>query len=52
MAGCKPILGVDGCHLKGPWPGILFTVVAKDGNNNIFSVAWAVVEIESSETWT
>lgn len=51
MAGCRPILGVDGCHLKGPYPGILLSAVGKDGNNNIFPVAWALVEVENSETW-
>ncbi|XP_021717626.1 uncharacterized protein LOC110685404 [Chenopodium quinoa] len=52
MASCRPILGVDDCHLNGPWPGILLTAIAKHGNNNIFPVASAVVETESSETWT
>lgn len=51
MAGCRPILGVDGAHLKGPYTGILMTAVGKDGNNNLFPVAWAVVETENSETW-
>lgn len=51
ISGCRPILGVDGAHLKGPYPGILLTAVGKDGNNNIFPVAWAVVEVENSETW-
>ncbi|XP_010677722.1 uncharacterized protein LOC104893324 [Beta vulgaris subsp. vulgaris] len=40
MDRCKPILGVDGCHLRGPYPGILLTAVGKDGNNNIFPVVW------------
>ncbi|XP_021747874.1 uncharacterized protein LOC110713735 [Chenopodium quinoa] len=52
MAGCRPILGVDGAHLKGAYPGILLTAVGKNGNNNIFPVAWAVVEVENGETWT
>ncbi|XP_056692339.1 uncharacterized protein [Spinacia oleracea] len=52
MGGCRPILGVDGCHLRGPYPGILLTAVGKDGNNNIFPVAWAVVETEDRDTWT
>lgn len=52
MAGCRPILGVDGAHLKGPYSGILLTAVGKDGNNNLYPVAWAVVETENSETWT
>ncbi|XP_048504223.2 uncharacterized protein LOC125499449 [Beta vulgaris subsp. vulgaris] len=52
LAGCRPILGIDGAHLRGPYPGILLTAVGKDGNNNIFPVAWAIVETENSETWT
>lgn len=52
MAGCRPILGVDGCHLRGPFPGMLLAAVGKDGNNNIFPVAWAIVEVENKETWT
>lgn len=51
MGGCRPIIGVDGAHLKGPYPGIIFTAVGKDGNNNIYPVAWAVVETESADTW-
>ena len=52
IAGCRPIMGVDGAHLRGPFPDILLTAVGKDGNNNIFPVAWAVVEVENTETWT
>ncbi|XP_057529474.1 uncharacterized protein LOC130808054 [Amaranthus tricolor] len=52
VAGCRPIIGVDGAHLKGPFPGVLLTAVGKDGNNNIFPVAWAVVETKNVETWT
>ena len=52
IAGCRPILGVHGAHLKGAYPGILLIAVGKDGNNNIFPIAWAVVEVENGETWT
>ncbi|KAL8485722.1 hypothetical protein ACS0TY_027852 [Phlomoides rotata] len=49
--GCRPIIGVDGCHLKGPHKGILLTVVGVDANNNLYPIAWAVVNTESRETW-
>ncbi|XP_056687839.1 uncharacterized protein [Spinacia oleracea] len=52
MGGCGPIIGVDGAHLRGSYTGILLTAVGKDGNNNIFPVAWAVVETENAETWS
>ncbi|XP_074318058.1 uncharacterized protein LOC141654843 [Silene latifolia] len=48
---CRPIIGVDMCHLKGPYPRICLVAVGKDGNNNIFPIAWAVVEVENPQTW-
>ena len=50
MAGCRPILGVDGAHLEGQFSAILLTTVGK--NENIFLVAYAVVETDNEETWT
>ncbi|XP_074297239.1 uncharacterized protein LOC141627945 [Silene latifolia] len=49
--GCRPIIGIDGCHLKGVFPGMCLVAVGKDGNNNIYPVAWAVVEVENTEAW-
>ncbi|MBA0841175.1 hypothetical protein Goarm_003683 [Gossypium armourianum] len=31
--GCKLILGLDGCFLKGPFKGELLAAVRRDGNN-------------------
>ncbi|KAK4407961.1 hypothetical protein Sango_0377100 [Sesamum angolense] len=50
-AGCRPIIGVDGCHLKGPNGGILLTAIGVDPNNNLFPIAYAVVNKECRETW-
>ncbi|XP_074321758.1 uncharacterized protein LOC141658929 [Silene latifolia] len=52
LAGCRPLVGVDGCHLKGAYPGMCLVAVGKDGNNNIYPIAWAVVEVENGETWS
>ncbi|XP_021727672.1 uncharacterized protein LOC110694816 [Chenopodium quinoa] len=49
---CRPLIGLDGCHLKGAYPRKILVAVAKDGNNNLFSLAWAIVEIENKETWS
>ncbi|XP_074288028.1 uncharacterized protein LOC141613187 [Silene latifolia] len=51
VRGCRLIIGVDGSHLKGPYPGMCLVAVGKDGNNNIFPIAWAVVEVENTQTW-
>ncbi|KAL2251025.1 UNVERIFIED_CONTAM: hypothetical protein Sindi_2224800 [Sesamum indicum] len=50
-AGCRPIIGVDGCQLKGPHGGILLTTVGVDPNNNLFPICYAVVDKECRETW-
>lgn len=33
MSGCRPIIGLDACHLKGPFLGQLMHAVGKDANN-------------------
>ncbi|XP_058223113.1 uncharacterized protein LOC131332829 [Rhododendron vialii] len=48
---CRPIIGLDDCHLKGPYGGILLTAVGIDANNQIYPFSYAVVEIEKYKTW-
>ncbi|XP_021859917.2 uncharacterized protein [Spinacia oleracea] len=52
MRGCRSIIGLDGCHLTGLFTGICLVAVASDGNNNIYPLAWAVVDTERTDTWT
>ncbi|KAH7836526.1 hypothetical protein Vadar_002444 [Vaccinium darrowii] len=51
LNGCRPFLGIDGCHLKGPYGGVLISAVALDGNNGLFPIAIGVVEVECKESW-
>ncbi|KAL7167416.1 hypothetical protein ACSBR2_037970 [Camellia fascicularis] len=48
--GCRPFIVMDGCHLKGPFGGILFAVVGLDGNNGLYPVAIAAVESECKDS--
>ena len=50
-AGCRPVIGLDGCHIKGHHSGQLLTTVGIDPNNGMFPVAFAVVESECKESW-
>ena len=34
--GCRPIIGLDGCHLKGRFEWQILFAVARDANDNIF----------------
>ncbi|KAI3451306.1 hypothetical protein Pfo_007971 [Paulownia fortunei] len=51
LSGCRPIIGVDGYHLKGPHGGVLLTAVGVDPNNNLYSIAYVVVYKECRNTW-
>jgi hypothetical protein len=43
---CRPLIGLDACFLKGDYGGQLMAAVGKDGNNQIFPIAYAVVEAD------
>ncbi|XVF11858.1 hypothetical protein REPUB_Repub08aG0063400 [Reevesia pubescens] len=48
--GCRHFLGLDGCFLKSLTKSELLCVVGRDGNNQMFSVAWALVEVECTDS--
>lgn len=48
---CRPLIGLDGCFLKGVYGGQLLAAVGKDGNNQMFPIAFAVVEAETKDSW-
>ncbi|XP_021759165.1 uncharacterized protein LOC110724075 [Chenopodium quinoa] len=52
LAGCRPLIGVDGAHLKGNYGGILLFAVGLDGNNEIYPIALAIVSVEDKESWS
>jgi len=48
----RPLNGIDACHLKGVYKGVLLTAMALEGNNGQFSLAYAVVEKENKYEWS
>jgi hypothetical protein len=48
---CRPLIGLDGCFLKGRDGGHLLAAIGKDGNNQMLPIAFAVVEAETKEVW-
>ncbi|KAL5137163.1 hypothetical protein HKD37_10G027573 [Glycine soja] len=48
---CKPLIGVDGCHLKSKFGGQLLIVIGRDPNDQYMPIAFVVIEIETKETW-
>jgi len=51
LAGCRPLICLDGCHIKTKFGGQILTAVGIDPNDCIYPIAIAVVEVESKATW-
>ena len=52
LAGHKPIIGLDACHLKTKLGGQLIVAIARDPNEEYFPLAVAVVEAKTKDSWT
>lgn len=50
--GCRPFIVLDGCHLKGPFEGVLLSAVALDTNQRIFLLVVCVWESKNTDNWT
>lgn len=49
--GCKPVIGLDGCFVKGQHPRQILVSDGIDANNRMFPVAYAILKIENQNTW-
>ncbi|TXG72825.1 hypothetical protein EZV62_001404 [Acer yangbiense] len=52
MEGCMPFIGIDGCHLKGLYGGVLLSAIALDANSGRFPLACCICEGETLESWS
>ncbi|KAK8683970.1 hypothetical protein V6N13_040009 [Hibiscus sabdariffa] len=50
-AGCRPIICLDGCHLKGHYGGHLLAVVGMDADGCLYPIAFAIMEAETESSW-
>lgn len=51
MAGCRRVVGLDGCFLKGTVHGQILCTIGRDANNQMYPIAWATVEVDSYDSW-
>jgi hypothetical protein len=51
LSSCRPFIGVDGCHLKTKYGGILLIAVGRDANDQYFPLGFGVVENETKDSW-
>lgn len=45
LSGCRPLIGIDGTHIKKPYQEVLLLVVTLDDNNGVYPLALGVVDI-------
>ncbi|KAL7178879.1 hypothetical protein ACSBR1_042275 [Camellia fascicularis] len=48
---CRPLLFVDVTFLKGRYKGHLLAATLKDGNQGLFLLAFAIVDVETQDNW-
>ena len=49
---CPPVIGIDGTFLYGRYTGVLLIATARTVMNNIFPLAFALVESENYRDWS
>ena len=48
---CRLVLSIDGTHLYGKYKGTLMIAIGCDGNNQLFPLAFSIIEGENIDSW-
>ncbi|XP_047310782.1 uncharacterized protein LOC124914310 isoform X2 [Impatiens glandulifera] len=51
LKGCRPLLFLDVIPLYSKYQGVLLVACTADGNDGVFPVAFAVVDVDDAENW-
>ncbi|XP_021598925.2 uncharacterized protein LOC110604952 [Manihot esculenta] len=49
---CRPVVSIDGTFLYGKYTGCILCATAFDGNNQLFPLAFAIVDKEDGDNWS
>ncbi|XP_073137804.1 uncharacterized protein [Henckelia pumila] len=49
--GCKPMIFLDDTHIKNKYKGSILVAVGKDANDDLFTLAYSVVDAENDCNW-
>ncbi|XP_073130894.1 uncharacterized protein [Henckelia pumila] len=47
----EPLVFLDGTHIKNKYKGNILVVVVKDANDDLFTLAYAVVDAKNDDNW-
>ncbi|KAH9779504.1 SWIM-type domain-containing protein [Citrus sinensis] len=51
MQYIRPVITVDGTHLKGLYRGSMFVATCLDGNNQLYPLAIGIMDSENNDAW-
>ncbi|KAH9778636.1 hypothetical protein KPL71_007411 [Citrus sinensis] len=51
MQYIRPVIAVDGTHLKGLYRGSMFMATCLDGNNQLYPIANGIMDSENNDAW-
>ncbi|XP_073122054.1 uncharacterized protein [Henckelia pumila] len=51
VSGCRPLIFLDGTHIKNKYKGCILVVVSKDANDDLFTIAYDIVDAENDANW-
>ncbi|GJT42752.1 zinc finger, CCHC-type containing protein [Tanacetum coccineum] len=51
IAGCRKVTGIDGCFITHMCKGEILTAMGRDGDNQMYPIAWAIVDVENKNNW-
>ncbi|CAL8097287.1 unnamed protein product [Prunus armeniaca] len=46
LDGCRPVVCLDECHVKGPHPGQVLSAMGVDANNGMFPLAYVGIALK------
>lgn len=47
---CNPLIGVDGCHIKGKTEGQILKIISIDENNSLYPISYTIAKNECDGT--
>jgi hypothetical protein len=48
---CRPMVVVDGCHVRSRYGGVILSACAHDGDGHVVPLAIALCEVENEDNW-
>ncbi|GJU26976.1 hypothetical protein Tco_1165597 [Tanacetum coccineum] len=51
IASCRRVIGIYGCFITHMCNDQLLTAMERDGNNQMYQIAWEMVDVENKNNW-